>query len=472
MGFGAPNGDFVTVRLSENNLFKATGQVQVHLLGCPYCDLESSLFMPVELPSWKESLSVYAEPAVRVMLLLGFAAGLPLLLVFSTLSAWLSDAGVSRTEIGFFAWVGITYSIKVFWAPVIDRTPLPWLTARLGQRRGWMLVGQLGVIAGLMGMASIDPADALVVTAACAVLVAFSSATQDVALDAFRIESAQQQFQGALSSAYILGYRVAMLVSGAGAFYLSAFFSWHVAYLAMAALMSVGVLTVLFAPEPIRAQATAKSEGDFCFRRWFIGAVVEPFSDFFLRYRHQALLILLFISVYRLSDIVMGIMANPFYLEMGYSKTDIASIGKLYGFLMTIAGSFVGGLLVVRYGVAKPLLLGALMVAATNVLFAIMTVSEPSLTWLAVVISADNLSAGLANASFVAYLSGLTNRQYTATQYALFSSLMTLPGKFVSGFSGVVVDQVGYLSFFLYSAAMGIPAILLAIWMLRRQTSR
>ena len=421
------------------------------------------------------------------MFFLGVAAGLPLLLVFSTLSAWLRDMEVSRSAIGFFGWVGVTYSVKVFWAPVVDRLSLGGITRRLGQRRSWMLLGQLGIVVGLLGMSLADPQTQLLWVALFAVMVAFFSSTQDIAIDAFRIESAETELQGAMSATYIFGYRVAMLIAGAGALYIAEFYSWSAAYWVMAALMGVGVITVLLVSEPekvaphnaqqleeqlhqsLHLNDDFKGGGRKLQRllRWFLDAVVGPFVEFFQRNGRFAIMILLFIALFRLSDIVMGIMANPFYLDLGFSKSDIASIGKVFGFFMTIAGSFLGGLLVVRYGVFGPLLLGAVMVASTNLLFAQLALVGPDLSWLALVISADNLSGGLSNAAFIAYLSGLTNRAYTATQYALFSSLMTLPGKFMSGFSGVIVDASGYYEFFLYAAAMGLPAIALA-WVVMR----
>jgi PAT family beta-lactamase induction signal transducer AmpG len=434
--------------------------------------------------SWREALLVYTQPRVIALWFLGFSAGLPFLLVFSTLSAWLRDYDVSRSAIGFFAWIGITYSIKVLWAPVVDRLPLPGL-ARLGQRRSWMLLGQLGIAAGLVGMALLDPQSQLTSIALLALLVAFSSSTQDIAIDAYRIESAIAEYQGAMSAAYIFGYRVALLAAGAGALYIADAVDWPTAYLAMAALMGIGIGTVLLVSEPDHrpsesAQQTEQqlhrvvhldngSSGWQRLQAWFLDAVVAPFVEFFHRNGAIALWLLLFISVYRLSDITMGIMANPFYLDLGFSKSDIATIGKVYGFVMTIIGSLVGGLLVVRFGIFRPLLLGALLVASTNLLFAQLAQVGADLSWLTLVISADNFSGGLSSTAFVAYLSSLTNRAYTATQYALFSSLMTLPGKFVSGFSGLVVDSSGYFSFFIYAALLGLPAIVLALWLLKRQ---
>ena len=437
------------------------------------------------LATWRDAATVYAHPRVIAMLFLGFAAGLPFLLVFSTLSAWLRDLDVSRTAIGFFGWVGITYSVKVFWAPVVDRVPLPLLTRLLGKRRSWMLAAQIGIACGLLGMATTDPTADLAPVAMFALLVAFSSATQDIAIDAYRIEAVVKERQAAMAATYILGYRVALLVAGAGAFYIAEYSSWSGAYLVMATLMLVGMTTAILIAEPLHHQDREnvlfeQRVAAFLARparlprwlsaasAWFIGAVICPFADFFSRNGWLALVILLFIGVFRLSDITMGIMANPFYLDLGFSKPQIADVTKVFGFFMTIAGSVFGGLLVVRYGIMRPLLLGAVMVAGTNLLFAFMATVGADLIWLTVVVSADNISGGLANAVFIAYLSSLTNQAYTATQYALFSSFMTLPGKFISGFSGVIVDGFGYVSFFVYAAAIGIPAILLVLYLMRR----
>jgi MFS transporter, PAT family, beta-lactamase induction signal transducer AmpG len=436
--------------------------------------------------TWREALRVYRHPRVIAMLFLGFSAGLPFLLVFSTLSAWLTDEDISRSAIGFFSWVGITYSIKVLWAPVVDRVSIPWLTRMLGKRRSWMLMAQLGIALGLLGLALTDPSQHLTAIAAFALLVAFSSATQDVAIDAYRIEAVIKESQAAMAASYILGYRIALLVAGAGALYIAEFGSWPSAYLSMAALMSIGVVTVLAIAEPeqkIERDAYLREARVISFLEgsahlpprvragaaWFIGAVVCPFLDFFARNGvKMALVVLLFIGVFRISDITMGVMANPFYLDLGFSKAEIASVTKVFGFFMTIAGAAAGGLLVVRYGIMRPLLLSAVLAAATNLLFALLAVTGPDLSLLAVTISADNFVGGLAGSVFIAYLSSLTNTAYTATQYALFSSLMTLPGKFIGGFSGLVVDAQGYAEFFIYSALIGVPAILLVLYLMHR----
>jgi PAT family beta-lactamase induction signal transducer AmpG len=422
--------------------------------------------MTTEKVSWWSASTVYFKPRVIAMCLIGFGAGLPLLMVFSTLSAWLSDSGVSRSEIGLFAWVGITYSVKFVWSPVVDRLSLPVLH-RLGRRRSWILIGQLGIAVGLICLSTIDPQTDLIYVAFWAVFIAFASATQDIAVDAYRIEAVESRLQGAMSAAYIFGYRLAMLVAGAGSLIIADNYGWAQAYLSMAAIMGVAIVTVLLIAEPIVAKgASAKTLDPGSLIAKLSQAVLEPLLDFFKRNGRLAILILLFIGFYRLSDITMGIMANPFYLELGFTKTEIGQVVKLFGFFMTMAGTFLCGSLVVRYGFYGPLLAGAIMVALTNILFSTLASIGPDLTWLAIVISADNLSGGIATTALVAYLSSLTNRTYTATQYALFSSLMTLPGKFLSGFSGFVVDASSYSTFFLVAAALGIPAIILVLMLI------
>ena len=448
---------------------------------------------PSQPMSWREAILIYRRKPALVMILLGFAAGLPLLLVFSTMTAWLRDVGVEKTAIGFFAWVGITYSIKVIWAPVVDRFRWPLLFALFGQRRSWIMVAQGVIAAGLFGLAQLNPEQSLLWIAVVAVVIAFASATQDIAIDAFRIESAVGEHQGALSAAYILGYRLALLVAGAGALYLADHFNWLLSYSAMGGLMLACVIATLWASEPNNRNPEQQLDWDSKmvdqimgrpmhlsqrprWQRHLLGAVVCPFLEFFQRNGRLALVILLFISLFRISDITMGIMANPFYLDLGFSKSDIASIAKLFGFFMTIIGSALCGIMVVKFGIMRPLLAGAILVASTNGLFALMAwqsgidmgqLITPSLIWLALVISADNLSGGIASTAFIAYLSSLTNRQYTATQYALFSSLMTLPGKFLSGFSGWVIDGSSYTVFFMIAAVLGLPAIVLVIYLNR-----
>jgi PAT family beta-lactamase induction signal transducer AmpG len=422
---------------------------------------------------------------VVALLFLGFSAGLPFLLVFSTLNARLADVGVETATIGFFSWLGITYSIKVFWAPVVDRLKLPILDKLLGKRRSWMLLAQVGIAVGLYLMAHTDATSAPETMALCGLLVAFSSATQDVAIDAYRIEIAEQRLQAALAATYIFGYRLALLVAGAGALYLAEFWSWQVSYEVMAALVGVGMATVLIVREPTvnhfkaaqdiaeKIQLQAAHHAHLPprlarFASWFYVAIAGPFVDFFQRYRELAVAILLLVALYRVSDIAMGVMANPFYLTfMGFSKTEVADVTKIFGFFMTIGGSLLGGLLVIRYGVRRILLLGAVMTALTNLLFVVLAQYPPNLATLAVVVSADNLSGGIANVALIAWLSSMTSASFTATQYALFSSLMTLPGKFLGGFSGMVVASYGYAEFFLVAGLLGVPAIVLTMIMMR-----
>lgn len=429
---------------------------------------------PAPRPSWADTLRVYLEPATLRMLALGFSAGLPLLLVLGTLSFRLREAGIDRTTIGYLSWVGLAYGFKWCWAPLVDRLPLPGLTNTLGRRRGWLLLSQAAIMAGLVGMALANPRDALGPIVWCALAVAFGSATQDIALDAFRIESADTQRQAALAATYQTGYRLAMIWAGAGVLWIAAraevatagnyqHAAWQTAYLVMAASMLVGVLTVLLSREPARAALPPARNA----AEWLQGALVEPFADFIRRYRWQAALILGLIAVYRISDVVMGIMANPFYVDMGYTKDEVAAVTKVYGVIMTLAGAFIGGALSMRWGVMRVLMLGAVLSAATNLLFAWLAGRGHDVQALIWVVSADNLSSGIASAAFIAYLSSLTNVSYSATQYALFSSMMLLLPKWLAGFSGKFVDLHGYVEFFNATAMLGVPVLVL-VWLAGR----
>ncbi len=437
-------------------------------------------------PSWAQSMRVYLEPASLRMLALGFSAGLPLLLVLGTLSFRLREAGIDRATIGFLSWVGLAYGFKWVWAPLVDRMPIPLLTRWLGRRRSWLLMAQLGIMGGLVAMALSNPQQGLFAVTVAALAVAFCSATQDIALDAFRIESAVAEKQAALAATYQTGYRLAMIWAGAGVLWLAAGAevapvvvptagapvaagsayqngAWMTAYLVMAASMLAGVLTVLCSPEPAPvAQVRPRTPGE-----WLEQTLVEPFADFFRRYRWQAALILALIGVYRISDIVMGIMANPFYVDMLYTKAEVATVTKIYGVIMTLVGAWVGGVLSMRFGVMRILMFGAVMSAVSNLLFAWLAGHGHDVNALILVVSADNLAGGIASAAFIAYLSSLTNIQYSATQYALFSSLMLLLPKFVAGWSGTFVDHYGYAAFFTSTALLGMPVIVL-VWLAGR----
>ena len=442
---------------------------------------------PAVRTPWLQTLRVYLEPASLRMLTLGFSAGLPLLLVLGTLSFRLREAGIDRSTIGYLSWVGLAYGFKWLWAPLVDRMPLPLLTRWLGRRRSWLLLSQGMVVAGLVGMALADPRLTLGPIVWCALAVAFGSATQDIALDAFRIESADSNHQAALAASYQTGYRLAMIWAGAGVLWIAARAeaapavgqmvgeavaqgaaayqngAWQAAYLAMAASMAVGVVTVLFSREPVPVVLPPARNA----AEWLKGAVVDPFADFLGRYGWQAAQILALIAVYRISDVVMGIMANPFYVDMGFTKDEVAAVTKVYGVIMTLVGAFVGGVLSMRLGVMRILMLGAVLSAGSNLLFAWLAGHGHDVTALIAVVSADNLASGIASAAFIAYLSSLTNVSYSATQYALFSSMMLLLPKFVAGFSGDFVNSFGYAQFFTATSLLGLPVLGL-VWLASR----
>ena len=418
--------------------------------------------------SWLASWRIYLQPASLRMLLLGFAAGLPLLLVLGTLSFRLREAGIDRSTIGYLSWVGLAYGFKWVWAPLVDRLPIPFFTHRLGRRRSWLLLSQSMVMVGLVGMAISDPSQTLGPVVWCALLVAFGSATQDIALDAFRIESADPTQQAALAASYQTGYRLAMIWAGAGVLWVAAWVqgdnaagyvhaAWQAAYLVMAASMLVGCITVVMSKEPVPAALPPARN----VKEWLQGALIAPFGDFLNRYKWQAVLILSLIAVYRISDVVMGIMANPFYVDMGYTKAEVATVTKVYGVLMTLLGAFIGGVMALRWGVMRILMLGAVLSALSNLLFAWLSTHGHDVNALIAVVSADNLASGIASAAFIAYLSSLTNVQYSATQYALLSSMMLLLPKFIAGFSGDYVNAHGYADFFTATAWLGLPVLVL-----------
>ncbi|HUS23520.1 MAG TPA: MFS transporter [Candidatus Binatia bacterium] len=404
------------------------------------------------------------------MLFLGFSAGLPFLLVFSTLSFWLREAGIDLGSIGLASFLLTPYSFKVFWAPVIDRLPLPFLTQRLGRRRAWMLVAQAGIIAGLYAVSLQSLEHGLTPILVLALLVAFASATQDIVVDAWRIEAAPDGQQGPMATAYQFGYRIGLLAASAGALWLADVEGWQRAYAVMAGLGAIGLMTTLSIDEPAPAAPTPPSRTA---GTWFADAVVGPFGDFFRRNgTGLAVLILAFIGTFRLTDITMGVMANPFYHDLGYTKSEVAAVVKGFGLLASFGGIVAGGLSLTRLGVARSLFIGGLLVIGSNLTFAWLAHGAPDLLRLAVVISADNLAYNFAGTAFIAYMSGLTNAAYTATQYALFSSLFTLPGKLLAGGSGFIAQALGYPLFFVYTSLLGLPALLLLSLLQRRLAQR
>ena len=432
--------------------------------------------------SWLQSCQIYLERRVAILFFLGFSAGLPILLVFSTLSFWLREADVSRASIGFFSWIALAYAFKWIWSPFVDRLSLPLLTNWLGRRRAWLLFSQLAITLALLGMANSDPQQNLTLFAIFALIVAYSSATQDIVIDAYRIESAPEEFQAAMAAAYMTGYRLAMIMAGAGSLAIAAWVSdsdayqlsaWSTSYLVMAACMGVGIVTTFVCHEPdyrdqqdthkkqlaVKLQHQHLPQTVAHFLAWLEIAVIEPFSDFFQRYGKHALLILLLIGTYRISDIVMGIMANPFYVDMGYTKGEVAAISKVFGVIMTLLGAGLGGILLTRYSTYSILFLGAFLVVITNLIFAVLAIVGKDLLLLTAIISMDNISAGIATTAFITYISKLTNIEFSATQYALFSSMMLLFPKFIAGFSGIYVDNFGYVNFFISSALIGVPVL-------------
>ena len=426
--------------------------------------------------SWITAFQVYTKPEAIRMLFLGFSSGLPLLLILGTLSFWLREAGIDLQTIGMMSWVGLVYGFKWVWAPLVDRLQIPFLSKKFGRRRSWLLFTQVLIASSLFAMGRTDPAKELELMVWLSLLTAWASATQDIALDAYRIESAQLQEQAALAATYQTGYRLGMIWAGAGALVLAAWeavipgydpTAWRFSYTVMACSLAVGFVTVLFSREPENfstQNALLVDESLPLSQRlsqWLQQAVCMPFIDFFSRYQWQALLILMLIATYRISDVVMGVMANPFYQDLGFSKQEVAAVSKVFGVVMTLVGAFIGGVISVRIGVLKTLFLGGALSALTNLLFAWLATQGHNIIYLICTVSADNLAAGIASVAFLAYLAGLTNKAYTATQYAIFSSIMLLLPKFLAGFSGFAVESIGYFGFFVATAAIGLPVLLL-----------
>ena len=466
------------------------------------------------------------------MLLLGFSSGLPILLIFSTLSVWLFKAGIDRSTITLFSWVGFTYAFKYLWSPIVDNFKIPFFD-KMGHRRGWLLFTQLMIIASLILTSLTDPAKSLLFITISITLLAIFSSTQDILIDAFRIESSPIYLQGPLSSMYIAGYRLAMLIGGAGSLWLASYLGseiynknvWQTVYLIMALFMVVGVITTLVSKEPkinnkknLKINEHAKflfvfilSLAGFIFLYNFInnpfgeneiikkflfsimriflcftffGIIIfsmmstkyisktivkkiylDPVLNFLNRYGKFAFSILFLIALYRIADVVMGVMANIFYLEKGFNVNEIATYSKFFGVFATIAGGFLGGFFCLKFGTMRSLFLGAFIASSSNLLFAWLAISEPSIKFLIGVITADNIASGFAGAAFVVYLSALTSLKFTATQYALFSSIMLFIPKLVAGYSGSWVDAIGYSNYFVVTALLGVPVLILIIWL-------
>lgn len=434
--------------------------------------------------SWLSGFKAYAEKRVVMVLLLGFSSGLPLLLTFSTLSAWLKGEGISRTAIGIFALVGTPYALKFLWSPLIDRLPLPVLTNWLGRRRSWGLVIQALLIVFILALGSTDPVKEIWLTATFAVIVAFLSASQDIVIDAYRVEILSDEQQGPGAGAVQAGYRLAMLAAGAGALLVASQWGWFAAYATMAALLGVGMMVFLFGHEPeIKVSAaTAERErraAEYLEARphlkgtpakvaaWLYGAVVCPFADFMARPAWWA--VLLFVIGYKMGEAMAGAMANTLYIEMGFALDEIAWVSKIFGFGATVAGTVIGGALVVRLGIMRALLVFGVLQSVGNLFYVVQALAGHNIWALAVCVAAENLTAGMAGSALVAYISGLCNLAYTATQYALLSSLTAVGRTLFASASGKLADMFGWVDFFLMTTVVTLPALLILPWLMKQQ---
>ncbi|MDG2242486.1 MAG: AmpG family muropeptide MFS transporter [Rhodospirillaceae bacterium] len=420
------------------------------------------------LTDWIAASRVYLQRRLIIIFLLGFAAGLPYLLMFGTLTAWLSQAGIDKTSIGLFVLTGTAFTLKFLWAPLVDRLPIRVLTKLLGQRRSWLVVAQVVCMSSLVGIALSDPAVSLATTVWWTVILAFASATQDIVIDAYRIETLTENEQGAGAAVYQLGYRLALIATGAGALILADVMGWMITYILMAVLMGIGLMTTLFSPEP---RHPVQQDDDHLNRMarytlWLKESVAAPFVEFFSR--PGAIAILLFVVFYKYADGIWAAMANPFYLEIGFTLTEIGVVSKTYGVVMTIIGSVLGGVMVLRLGILKSVLFGAISMALTNLLYAGLALTGPSVQVLMVVISIENLANGIGGTAFIAYLSSLCNLAYTATQYALLSSFMNVARTFLASGGGWLADQVDWFTFFVLTTVAGIPGVLLLLYIIKR----
>ena len=481
---------------------------------------------------WKKSLLIYRDIRVIRLLFFGFSSGLPILLIFSTLSLWLKSAGIDRSTITLFSWAGLAYSFKFLWAPVIDKIPIIYITTKFGHRRSWLILSQLTLMILFISVGFVDPKTNLFLMALLIIFIGFSSATQDAMIDTFRIESAPENLQSAMSGTYIVGYRLGMIAAGAGSLMLASWFggdnqiynvnAWQKTYMIMAIFQSIGLLCCFMSPEPVSTRNLIINikdrirlinvfvisilgfiviynifpeisvtdpfiKGFFKFLKFafsflmifilfFISVKLkyvqrsvlastfwDPINDFIKKYGSMAVIILIIICFYRVADIVMGVVANLFYSDKGYTLNQIATFSKFWGLIATIFGGLIGGVLSSRYNNYLILLLGAVLAAITNLLFALLVILEPKSIYLLTVIVADNISGGIASVAFVAFLSSLTNRNFTTSQYALFTSFMLFFPKIIGGYSGAVVDSFGYFNFFITTTLIGIPVVILII---------
>lgn len=413
------------------------------------------------------AVSIYWEKRLVIIFLMGFASGLPFLLTGATLSIWLTEAGVSLTAIGLFALVGTPYNLKFLWAPLVDRIPVPLLTGLLGRRRAWMISIQIGLMISIAALGLSRPETAPTWTAALAIAVAFFSASQDIVIDAYRIEILDEDQQGAGAAMTQAGYRFGLLASGAGALYLASEMDWFLVYTIVAGLVLVGFIVALRAPVPESDRLVGNK--DESLRTFFRKTLIEPFVEFFERNSiGVALLILAFILLYKFGDAFAGVMANPFYVKIGFTKVQIANVSKIFGVFATLLGVFTGGLMVKRFGILPSLLYCGIFQMLSNLMFAAQAAIGPDVRFLILTIGIENMSGGMGSAAFVAYLSMLCNTAYTGTQYALFTSFMAFGRTWLSASSGWIAEQTDWVMFFLISTVVALPGLLLLLGMMKR----
>lgn len=413
---------------------------------------------------WVGALAIYRDPRLVAIFVMGFASGLPLALTGATLGIWLKDAGVSLAAIGFFALVGIAYNLKFLWSPIIDRAPLPVLGRLFGRRRGWALVIQCLLALAILAMASADPRARPELTALLAVIVAFCSASQDIVIDAYRVELLEPHEQGAGAAATQLGYRIGMLASGAGALFIAEFHGWAMAYTVMSGLVGIGMAAVLLTREPeASARAAAQAAKLPGLIAWIADAVIAPLADFARRPAWVA--VLLFVLLYKFGDALAGVMAGPFYIAIGFTKVEIAGVSKIFGIGATMVGVFLGGLVVYRLGVFRSLLVCGVLQMLSNLMFAAQAVAGHNLPFLMATIAIENVTGGMGSAAFVAYLSSLCNIAYTATQYALLSSLAAMGRTVLSSWGGVLAEKLDWVLFFILTTGAAVPGLLLLLWL-------
>ncbi len=431
---------------------------------------------------WLESAAVYRDPRVIFLVFLGFSSGLPFGVLADPLVAWLAESGRTKTEIGLFALVSTPYALKFLWAPVMDRVPLPLLTRALGRRRGWAILTQLTLLGVIIGMGLTDPARDLRWTALFAVIVAFVSASQDIVLDAYRIEILEERQLAAGSATFVFGWRLGQVGGAAAGLIFADVFPWPAVFAGMAMMVLVGAVAILINPEPDTPVTGESIElerhaTEFLARKqhlpprlaavgaWLYGAVVCPFAEFMTRRGWIA--ILLFIMLYKFGDAVLAVMKVPFFLEMGFSKTEIAEVAKIFGFSAIIAGGLLGGALLSRTGIMWGLVICGVLMAVSNLIFVVQAWVGHDLWMLAATVGVENVTTGMGTVAFVAYLSSLCNVAYTATQYALLTSFMAFSRTVMSSGAGWLADHMDWVSFFVVTTVAAVPGLVLLLWMIR-----